>query len=258
MPPKGTALVTAMTLRPSAVPDRTAADTTPVREDHRLVESVYRIVNALRADPRFAAQPLPPAVRAAVEESLVTAHAAERLLGEFARRTEQLESLAVTDPLTGLLNRRGFEREMERALATARRYRDIGVLIYIDLDGFKPINDTLGHAAGDEVLKRVAQILVESVRDSDRVARVGGDEFVVLLTRTEREGGLARAETLDSLINSALVSWQGRMVPVRASLGFQLYGGDDDSENMLARADEAMYAVKKVRGDVERRERRRA
>ena len=247
----------AITLRLAAVSDRTSSDTTSVREDHRLVESVYRIVNALRTDPRFAAQLLPPAVRAAVEESLVTAHAAERLLGEFARRTEQLESLAVTDPLTGLLNRRGFDREMERALATARRYRDIGVLIYVDLDGFKPINDTLGHSAGDEVLKRVAQILAENVRDSDRVARVGGDEFVALLTRTEREGGLARAEALDTLINSALVSWEGRMIPIRASFGFQLYGADDDSGTLLARADEAMFAVKKVRGDMQRHDRRR-
>lgn len=250
--------MTALTVRDSAVPDRASGDKAPVREEPRLAESVYRIVTALRADPRFAAEPLTPAVRAAVDEAAAAALAAERLLGEFARRTEQLESLAVTDPLTGLLNRRGFEREMERALATARRYRDIGVLIYVDLDGFKPINDSLGHAAGDEVLKRVAQILVENVRDSDRVARVGGDEFVVLLTRTERDGGLARAETLDSLINSALVSWGGRMIPIRASFGFQLYGADDDSETLLSRADEAMYAVKKLRGDIQRRDRRRA
>ena len=248
----------AITLRPAAAPDQVSADKTPVGEEPRLVESVYRIVNALRADARFAAQPLPPAMRVAVDEAVAAACAAERRLGEFARRTEQLESLAVTDPLTGLLNRRGFDREMERALATARRYRDIGVLIYVDLDGFKPINDTLGHAAGDEVLKRVAQILVENVRDSDRVARVGGDEFVALLTRTEREGGLARAEALDALINSALVSWQGRMIPVRASFGFQLYGADDASDALLTRADEAMYAVKKVRGDIQRRDRRRA
>ena len=245
-------------LRPSAASGQTVAATPAGREDHRLVESVYRIVNALREDPRFAAQPLPPAVRAAVEDSLVAAHAAERLLGEFARRTEKLESLAVTDPLTGLLNRRGFDREMERALATARRHRDIGVLIYIDLDGFKPINDTLGHAAGDEVLKRVAQILTENVREADRVARLGGDEFVVMLTRTEREGGLARAEILDALLNSALVSWEGRMIPVRASFGFQVYAGDDDSGTLLELADEAMYAVKKVRGDTQRRDRRSA
>jgi diguanylate cyclase (GGDEF)-like protein len=250
--------VTALAPHPPAAAARLPANTSSASEESRLIESIYRIVNALHTDPRFAAGPLPPALRTAIDEAAAAAQTAERRLGEFARRTEQLESLAVTDPLTGLLNRRGFEREMERALATARRYRDIGVLIYVDLDGFKPINDTLGHAAGDEVLKRVAQILVENVRDSDRVARVGGDEFVALLTRTEREGGLARAETLDALINSALVSWGGRMIPVRASFGFQLYGADDDSETLLARADEAMYAVKKLRGDMRRRDRRRA
>ena len=245
-------------LRPAAENNRTESATPGVREDHRLVESVYRIVNALRADPRFAAEPLSPAARAAVEEALVAAHAAERLLAEFARRTERLESLALTDPLTGLLNRRGFDREMERALATARRHRDVGVLIYIDLDGFKSINDTLGHAAGDEVLKRVAQILSENVREADRIARLGGDEFIVLLTRTEREGGLGRAELLDSLLNSALVGWDGRMIPVRASFGFQVYDGDNDSGGLLELADEAMYSVKKVRGELERRDRRSA
>ncbi len=248
--------MTALALRPAAVPDRSTADVMPVRGEHCIVESVYRIVAALQTDPRLAGQPLSPIVRAAVEESLVTALAAERLLDEFARRTEQLESLAVTDPLTGLLNRRGFEREMERAIATARRYRDIGVLIYVDLDGFKPINDSLGHAAGDEVLKRVAQILTENVRDSDRVARVGGDEFVVLLARTNREGGIARAETLDSLVNAALVPWQGRLIPIRASFGFQVYGGEDGTDTLLARADEAMYAVKKVRGETRAHDRR--
>ena len=249
--------MTALALRPAAVPDRSTADVVaPVRGEHRIVESVYRIVAALQTDPHLAGQPLSPIVRAAVEESLVTALAAERLLDEFARRTERLESLAVTDPLTGLLNRRGFEREMERAIATARRYRDIGVLIYVDLDGFKPINDSLGHAAGDVVLKRVAQILTENVRDSDRVARVGGDEFVVLLARTNREGGIARAETLDALVNAALVPWQGRLIPIRASFGFQVYGGEDGTDTLLARADEAMYAVKKVRGETRAHDRR--
>jgi GGDEF domain-containing protein len=77
-----------------------------------------------------------------------------------------------------------------------------------------------------------------------------------LLTRTNREGGLARAETLDALVNSALVPWQGRLIPIRASFGFQVYGAEDESENLLARADEAMYAVKKIRGEARLRDRR--
>jgi len=216
--------VTVLTLRASAAV--AANDTKPANEPPSLAASIERIAEALRANPRGAEAAQSPAVRAALEGALTAATSADRRFDDLVRRLDQLESLAVTDPLTGLLNRRGFEREMERALATARRHLDVGVLVYIDLDGFKPIKDTLGHAAGDEVLKRVAQILVENVRESDRVARVGGDEFVVLLTRTNREGGLARAETLNGLVNCALVSWQGRLIPIRASFGFQAYGGE--------------------------------
>jgi diguanylate cyclase (GGDEF)-like protein len=242
-------------LRPT--PGPVANDSAPSEARSSLAASIERIADAMRADPQDAAASRSPAVRAALDGALNAARSADRLFDDMVRRLEQLESLAVTDPLTGLFNRRGFEREMERALATARRHRDVGVLVYIDLDGFKPINDTLGHAAGDEVLKRVAQILVENVRESDRVARVGGDEFVVLLTRTERDGGLARAETLNDLVNCALVAWQGRLIPIRASFGFQAYGGEDAADTLLARADEAMYTVKKVRGEARGRDRRR-
>ncbi len=224
---------------------------TPRRGDSPLAETIYRIVRALRADGRLG-EGLPPDLREAVDRATATACDADRRLADFAKRVEDLESLVVTDPLTGLLNRRGFEAEMHRSLAAARRYQESGALIYVDLDGFKPINDTYGHAAGDEVLKRVAQILTENVRDSDRVARVGGDEFVILFPRTGRDGALTRAEMLDGLINSALVNWQGRLIAVRASFGFQLFGAEDSPESLLARADEAMYAVKKMRGQIQR------
>lgn len=219
--------------------------------DSPLAENIYRIVRLLRADGRFA-EGLPPDVREAVNRAVSEACEADRRLCDLISRTEELQSLAVTDPLTGLLNRRGFEAEMQRTLAASRRYRENGALIYIDLDGFKPINDTYGHAAGDEVLKRVATVLVENVRDSDRVARVGGDEFVVMFPRTNRDGALTRAETLDALINSSLVGWQGRMIAIRASFGFQIFGPEDNIETMLARADEAMYTVKKLRTRIQR------
>ncbi len=228
---------------------------TPRRDDSPLAEHIYRIVRALRTDGRLG-DGLSPDLRQAVDHAVAAACDTQTRLADLAKRVEDLEALAVTDPLTGLLNRRGFETEMQRSLAAARRYRENGALIYVDLDGFKPINDTYGHAAGDEVLKRVAQILTENVRDSDRVARVGGDEFVILFPRTGRDGALTRAETLDGLINSALVNWQGRMIAVRASFGFQLFGSEDQPESLLARADEAMYAVKKMRGQIQRDKRK--
>ena len=100
---------------------------------------------------------------------------------ERKRFEGQLQYLADHDPLTGMFNRRRFEEELERALAYAERYRVPGALMVVDLDGLKAVNDTLGHAIGDELLERVARLLRHSLRTSDVVARLGGDEFGVLL-----------------------------------------------------------------------------
>ena len=177
------------------------------------------------------------------------AHAAERRIAELMERLGHVERLAVTDELSGLLNRRGFEAELKRAMQGARRYREQGVLIYVDLDGFKPINDTHGHAAGDEVLRRVSGLLAENLRGTDFVGRLGGDEFAVLLTRTSWEAGLKRAEAFDAMLNGTVVDWHGRVIAVSASLGFQTYGPDDDPTGILNAADNAMYETKRARAD---------
>ncbi len=186
-------------------------------------------------------------LRDTAEEALTAAIDAERRLAEQDKRVEVLERLAKTDELTGLLNRRGFHAELRRALSAAGRYDERGMLIYVDLDGFKPINDTYGHAAGDEVLRRVAGTLRENVRDTDSVGRMGGDEFCVLLTRTSWKDGLARAEGLDRNLNNTHVSWRGRMIAVRASLGVHAYGSRDDGDDLLDRVDDAMYVTKRTR-----------
>ena len=108
----------------------------------------------------------------------------ERLERELAAARAQMAALAARaeiDPLTDILNRRGFERELKRSLAYVKRYGTSAALIYLDLDDFKRINDRHGHAAGDAVLKAVAMVLTRHVRASDLVARLGGDEFAVLL-----------------------------------------------------------------------------
>ena len=163
------------------------------------------------------------------------------------KRVLVLERLAKTDELTGLLNRRGFHAELRRAVSAAGRYDECGMLIYVDLDGFKPINDTYGHAAGDEVLRRVAGTLREIVRDTDSVGRMGGDEFCVLLTRTSWKDGLARAEGLERSLNNTYVSWRGRMIAIRASLGVHAYGSRDDGDDLLDRVDDAMDVTKRKR-----------
>ncbi len=187
----------------------------------------------------------------AVGGALAAATDAEKRIAEQLERLAHFEELAVTDELTGLLNRRGFEAEIKRTMLSAKRYKEKGVLIFVDLDGFKPINDTYGHAAGDAVLSHVAALLTDNVRGTDFVARLGGDEFAIGLTRTTWDAGLKRAETFDRLINGAQVNCAGRMITIRASFGFQTYGPDDDLRELLKGADDAMYASKRARAGTE-------
>ena len=208
-----------------------------------LLSSVTRLVDCLERPPHVDDGTL----RDAAEEALTAAIDAERRLAEQDKRVEVLERLARTDELTALLNRRGFHAELRRAVSAAGRYDERGVLIYVDLDGFKPINDTYGHAAGDEVLRRVADTLRDHIRDTDSVGRMGGDEFCVLLTRTSWKDGLAKAKDLERSLNNTFVGWRGRMIAVRASLGVHAYGSKDDSADLLDRVDDAMYATKRLR-----------
>jgi len=187
---------------------------------------------------------------AAAAEAIGAAMSADVTITELTARVAELEQLAETDELTGLLNRRGFDQILHRSMASADRYDEQGVLIYIDLDSFKPINDTHGHAAGDEVLRKVACALIENTRDTDYVGRLGGDEFAVLLTRTSWINGLKRAGNIEGQLNSMMVGWQGRKISVRASLGLQKYGARDIGHDILCRADEAMYQTKRLRSEL--------
>lgn len=161
---------------------------------------------------------------------------------------QHLAREASEDPLTGLVNRATFTRRLDSALAprSARPVRaDVG-LLYLDLDGFKPVNDTYGHAAGDQVLQAVAGRLSLLSRPEDTVARHGGDEFAMLTPRISREGltGLvARIE--EALSEPHLV--HGKAIEVGASVGAHLATPGEDAAEALRRADEAMYAAKGVR-----------
>jgi diguanylate cyclase (GGDEF)-like protein len=176
----------------------------------------------------------------------VALEAKERLVQQ-QERIQALERLAHTDELTGLFNRRGFENRMKLALAEARRREERGVLVYIDLDGFKPINDNFGHAAGDEVLRHVAAMLAASIRDTDAVARLGGDEFAMLLVNTAWRNGVVRARTLEKAVNSSCIIWNGNLISLKASFGLQAYGPEDEHHQILNDADQAMYASKRER-----------
>src|ERR1700730_562928 len=152
-------------------------------------------------------------------------------------RVRELEACAERDPLTGILNRRGFERELKRIIADLDRYRTRAALIYLDLDDFKSINDRNGHALGDAVLRQVATTLRCNVRASDTVARLGGDEFAVLLYNMTERAAITRAAALEGSIAAT--------APVSTGVAMLLPG--EKAAVALTRADAVMYMHKRER-----------
>lgn len=161
---------------------------------------------------------------------------------ELQEANHALDRQARTDVLTGLLNRRGFETQMAFALALARRSGRPLSLITVDVDHFKRVNDTFGHEAGDEVLRRLAQTLQARLRSSDVVARVGGEEFVAMLPDTDLEGAHAIAETLVAAMDEQQDPLVGR-VTVSAGVA-TLRGPEYESTDLMRRADAALYEAK--------------
>ncbi len=173
-----------------------------------------------------------------------------------ARAVHDAEQLAIRDPLTGLANRREFERTLSQYRGEGRRPAPPATLIYVDLDHFKQLNDTLGHAAGDSALRHVARILEAAVRDRDLVARIGGEEFAVWLPRTPLDEGLEVAERVRSSVAGTAWHWTGSRYPVTASCGVAAYPLPiGDLTNLDASADAALYRAKQAgRNRVEKAE----
>ena len=185
---------------------------------------------------------------ALIDELLDAAAVMEQELVDQRARIDQLENLSITDELTGLLNRRGFFLEIDRALARARRSDERGLLVIIDLDQFKAVNDSFGHMAGDEVLRAVAGALLNCTRCSDCLARLGGDEFAVLMTDTQPHRAIRLAHKLSDRINGLLVSWENVEIQVCASLGAHPYNKDITAKHLRTLADRAMYRSKRDGG----------
>jgi len=163
----------------------------------------------------------------------------EALRSEVGR----LEALADRDVLTPLYNRRAFLRELNRAIGFCQRYEGRACLLYLDLDGFKAVNDTAGHAGGDQALLSVAEVLLANVRESDAAARLGGDEFGVLLFQASAEEGRTKAEALAALIGEIEVGG----VRLGGTFGVRAWESHEDPEAWLAEADAAMFVRKRGR-----------
>jgi diguanylate cyclase (GGDEF)-like protein len=160
-----------------------------------------------------------------------------------AART-QLQWIAHHDPLTGLANRAAFEQRLQKVFAARPRSMP-AVLVAIDLDHFKPVNDNAGHAAGDAMLKAVAAAVRSCVRPGDLVARLGGDEFVLLLERCPSERALPIADAVCAAVASIELPWEGRMLRVGASAGVAALQADmTEVVHWLRAADRACYDAK--------------
>lgn len=169
-------------------------------------------------------------------------------LEEARRRIEELEALAHVDELTGVLNRRGFMQELSRAQSYCERYGVPVALGLVDLDLFKQINDTHGHAAGDAVLVATARFLADHVRASDVVGRIGGDEFAVILWHAEAEQAAAKLQALVSALARVAVPYRDTTLSVTASGGAAPLAPGRAFETVLEEADRRLYALKAAKG----------
>jgi diguanylate cyclase (GGDEF)-like protein len=158
----------------------------------------------------------------------------------------RLRQLADTDFLTGLMNRRAFLAAADDALKYCRRYKRSMAALMIDIDHFKKINDTHGHAAGDDAIKAIADIIGNSIRTTDKAARFGGEEFVVLLREIDQETALLLAERIRRAIEVSTITNEDKVIPATVSIGLSLVEESDrDVQDMIERADQGLYVAKK-------------
>ncbi len=185
-----------------------------------------------------------PKVRAAIMTLMEEVERLRTELQRTHRRLEHLEQLADQDAMIPIANRRAFVREMSRVMAFSERYGAPSSILYFDLNGMKAINDAHGHGAGDAVLVHVARILLGSVRESDIVGRLGGDEFGVILAQADEPTAGDKAAALAGAIAGNPLVWDGAELRLTAAYGAYCFKPGEDASTALANADRAMYAHK--------------
>jgi len=188
-----------------------------------------------------------PGRQAASGDAKATIRRLKAQLAKTQVRIEELQASADTDFLLDIPNRRGFERELQRAIAYIKRYRAGGALIVLDVDRLKPINDAFGHAAGDQVLKAIVSTLSGQVRSSDVIGRLGGDEFALLLWNLSETDARAKAASLEEVIDRLTFVFDGRTITAGASAGVAILDIHSEAGRALEAADSAMYVRKALR-----------
>lgn len=169
---------------------------------------------------------------------------AESKISTLKAELEEVSGLLREDPLTGALNRRGLEEIYAREAARSDRHSISLCLVLLDLDNFKILNDTHGHSAGDAALIELTQTARATMRPNDSIARVGGEEFVLLLPDTDLDSALAATNRLASKLASARLWHTGAVIKITFSAGIALRNTEETLLSMLCRADEALYAAK--------------
>ena len=195
-----------------------------------------------------ASSPKPAVARVGLGRTAAqTIAALTRRLAQARRHITKLEAHADTDFLLDIPNRRGFERELNRSIAYVKRYRASAALLVVDVDRLKPINDSFGHAAGDHLLKTIVGTLSSSIRQSDMLGRLGGDEFGILLWNLGEGDARAKARALERAVDATACEYRGRRMSTGVSVGITIVGADDEAAKVLERADQDMYARKQAR-----------
>jgi diguanylate cyclase (GGDEF)-like protein len=186
-----------------------------------------------------------PRVRDAI---MTLMHEVDRLRKEVEHARARLDDMARTadqDMLLPILNRRAFVREVTRFTSFAERYQTSSSLIYIDLNNFKTVNDAHGHAAGDQVLHHISDLILGQIRESDVFARIGGDEFGVILAHVTADQAAKKGESLVKALNDRPPMIDGKPVPLSFSYGIYELRAGETPDSAMQHADRAMYAQKR-------------
>jgi len=167
-------------------------------------------------------------------------------LGRARSRITALERLADEDALTPVANRRAFVRALTRMIAFSHRYRVPASVVYFDVNNMKQINDEHGHPAGDAALRHLAGVLLENIRSSDVVGRLGGDEFGVILAQTDEAQAHEKGAALAAAISVTPLRWGDATIPVSAAYGIHAFTGRENPQHAIEKADRAMYEQKRL------------
>ncbi len=185
-------------------------------------------------------------VQAAIMSLMAEVDSMRRELELAHRKISELEKLADLDGLIAISNRRAFVREMTRMISYSQRYGINSSLIYLDLNDLKMINDTYGHSAGDAALTHMANIIMQNLRDSDIVGRLGGDEFGVILPKASAKHARAKAQSLIDALGKNPLIWEGNEIKLHVAYGVCPLMGTESADQALDKADQNMYAHKKL------------